>query len=545
MRAFGGAMLVAAFLAAIWLPLADALLGIAPVIPLVEKRLPAPRPAFPADRASLAALPAALEAYHDDRFGFRAALIRLHHLLLVRGLRMAPSEDVVLGKDGWLFLGLQGAIDQHRAVDPLPAEVLAAWQRRLEECHEYCEDRGALFLFVIAPNKLSIYPEHLPDSVRRVGKETRLDQFLRHMGERSRVPILDLRPALLEAKRRELVYRKYDAHWNEVGAFAAYRGIVQELRRTFPAIPLYGEADFRRRVVTAAGGDLADIVGLPDLYAEDIVVLDLASPPPMRPVVEGMIRASIPWKEGNIDRLMAGERTAPFGSEIDDPALPRLVMIRDSFATNVLGYLSTGFCRAVYYWQYFVDPEILLHERPDIVVQQVIERVLLQSHLPPNPPKLVIDFERRRRFRASSDVRFVLPAPGARSIAAAPPASFDPAAGAVVVAAPGGERLAVHVPAPTGARADAGAILRLAVDADGPLECGLAFVSDAAPAEDGLPLATRTLSAGREIVYFAVGAGDPAGGDPLAPGRHLRIELSGAAAIASLDLEIRGAGPAR
>ena len=40
--------------------------------------------------------------------------------------------------------------------------------------------------------------------------------------------MLDLRPALREAKAKEQVYYKTDTHWNWRGAFAAYRVIARQ-----------------------------------------------------------------------------------------------------------------------------------------------------------------------------------------------------------------------------------------------------------------------------------------------------------------------------
>jgi hypothetical protein len=50
----------------------------------------------------IASLPGRIEAYYDDRFGFRASLVRAYNIFL-RNYLKASNENVVLGKDGWLF----------------------------------------------------------------------------------------------------------------------------------------------------------------------------------------------------------------------------------------------------------------------------------------------------------------------------------------------------------------------------------------------------------------------------------------------------------
>ncbi len=508
-RRIASIALVACFLVGIWLPLADSLADFAPSAPLAEKRVPAPRPVLPRTAAQTKAFPSGFEAWYDDHFGFRGTLVRAHNILKARGLRMAPSSDVVIGKDGWLYMGIHGAIDQHRAVHPMPPALLEVWRRRFEECHEYCADRGAEFLFVVAPNKVSIYPEFLPNGIERVGDETRLDQLLRYLDEHSDVRILDLRPALLEAKEKELAYRLTDTHWNIVGAFAGYRRLIQELRKATPSIPLFEESDYRRETVHMPGGDITKLMAIPDLYAEDVIELRPRTPFPCREITEGLVAPSIPWATKNDDRMMAGMRTAPFGTVQDDADLPRLVMFRDSFGEDLLAFVSTGFSRAVYYWQYFFDPEIIVAEGPDVVVQQIIERILMRDKLPPNPPKVRVDFERRRQFRAAADELFADPA-------------LELVRGAAATSAVGRLRPATpHVPG----------ILRLAVTCAAPTTCTVSIVPDDDPRATGTVLGARSLSAGLEVVYFDVSA--------LAPAHHISIDLSGSEEAVRVDAALR------
>jgi len=80
-----------------------------------------------------------------------------------------------------------------------------------------------------AANKHSIYPEHLPGSLRPVSEKRRLDQLLDYMGARSDVRLIDVRPALLEAKKEKRVYHWTDSHWNDLGAYHAYRAVMERL----------------------------------------------------------------------------------------------------------------------------------------------------------------------------------------------------------------------------------------------------------------------------------------------------------------------------
>ena len=83
-----------------------------------ENREPAPLPARPQDWATLAAWPDAFTSYFADHFAFRTQLVRWQALLRVRVLRSSPSPDVILGKDGWLFYGTDGAVEDYSGTRP-------------------------------------------------------------------------------------------------------------------------------------------------------------------------------------------------------------------------------------------------------------------------------------------------------------------------------------------------------------------------------------------------------------------------------------------
>ncbi len=59
-------------------------------------------------------------------------------------------------------------------------------------------------------------------------------------------------------------------------------------------------------------------------------------------------------------------------------------MFRDSFATWLVPQLSENFSRVVYSWQYTFDCQLVERERPDVVIQELVERVLM-SPAPHSP----------------------------------------------------------------------------------------------------------------------------------------------------------------
>jgi hypothetical protein len=133
-------------------------------------------------------------------------------------LHESPSPDVVVGLRGWLFYAGDRSIENYRHQVPLSAAELDGWVKGIEERKAWFAARGITYLFVIAPDKQSIYPEYMPRSLAPPPGDTRLDQLDRRLaGDAS---WLDLRGPLRAAKGDEPLYPKGDTHWNDRGAYA-------------------------------------------------------------------------------------------------------------------------------------------------------------------------------------------------------------------------------------------------------------------------------------------------------------------------------------
>jgi hypothetical protein len=55
---------------------------------------------------------------------------------------------------------------------------------------------------------------------------------------------------------------------------------------------------------------------------------------------------------------------------------PRAVVFRDSFGSAMIPFLAEHFSRAVYLWQNNFDPQVVIDERPAVVIQEWVGRHL-------------------------------------------------------------------------------------------------------------------------------------------------------------------------
>jgi hypothetical protein len=308
----------------------------------------------------MAAWPDAFQKYFEDHFALRNRLIDWRSSLLWNGLRTTSSDTVIAGEDNWLFYGDDGGINDWTQAEPFTHEELEVWREALVRRRAFLANRGIPFLFVIAPDKQMIYPEYMPESLRRMRDDFRADQLIAHM--RQTTPdftILDLRPAVVAAKPGELLYHRYDTHWNDRGGLAGYQAIARALRQWFPTLQPLQRNDFDTSP-SVPSGDKTTLLGLTDSG---------------KVAMPGLV-----LRRGDGYRVVEPDRPDPYGevgrlvTEHRDRSLPKAVVFRDSFAGRLIPFLSEHFSRATYLWQNEFDFDEIEREKPDIVIQEFVAR---------------------------------------------------------------------------------------------------------------------------------------------------------------------------
>ncbi len=339
-------------------PLALTLLGRSGDGGQLELRAPAPFPVAPASLAQLSAWPLQFESFLNDRFAGRPELIGLHSAArLVLG--DSGNERVVVGKDGWFFLASENdALDAYRGIKRFSPRQLKAVSGEFNRRKEWMEAQGIRSLFVIVPNKHTIYGEYLPGRFTRAGP-TPADELVRALSTRGFSPLLDLRPVLRNAKSSGQLYRKIDTHWNDRGAFIGYGAIIDAMRRESPGIHRVSPDAVAFDTVTETG-DLTRLLGLQNRVRETIP--------------RGRVVPSALLEKTGEDWRTTGIRTTSRHA-----AAPKVVVFCDSFvARTALKYFQESFSEALFvsYRTWDLDREILAREQPDWVVYAIVERFL-------------------------------------------------------------------------------------------------------------------------------------------------------------------------
>jgi len=354
------------FAAAIALPGLCSLFGLSPASALQEKRRLASFPAFRLSRGVLLAFPQAFETYFNDHFAFRDQLVWGYNWTKAQCLGVSPCPNVLIGKEGWLYYR-DGLRDGSHAVLPLKQEELARWTTALEERRQWLAGRGVRFLVVVAPDKHTIYPEYLPETVKPLPRESRLDQLMAYAPAHSHLSIIDLREPLLRAKSAARVYHKTDSHWNEQGAFAGNGRIEEALAVWFPRIHPLSRSSYAPIAVEAEGGDLAAMLGLPGSYREEYLSLMRRGP---QLAHAAAIDAALPA------RTDLPEYAKPSAFESGRDFFPKAFFYHDSFGNGLKPFLCEHFCRIVTIQQNTFDAALVEREHPDVVLYEFVERSL-------------------------------------------------------------------------------------------------------------------------------------------------------------------------
>jgi alginate O-acetyltransferase complex protein AlgJ len=250
--------IIVLFIAVLALPALDMIFHFSPVKELFEKRLPVEKPTFPRSLSELKEYPRNFEKFFNDDYGMRKSFITLYGKMMDKIFDESPDARAVVGKDGWFFFdncnSLLDATGKAQLDDVLVAKGVENFIKNWRQLREKNVD----YLVVIAADKSSVYPEFLPDYIKPSDLH-RIDKFISALKQKAPdFPLLDLRPILLEAKKRDsIIYHETDTHWNRRGAHYGYVSMMKKLG----AKP-HLRSEFVNKEDDTVRGDISDIMGV-------------------------------------------------------------------------------------------------------------------------------------------------------------------------------------------------------------------------------------------------------------------------------------------
>lgn len=364
--------------------------------PTTELRSAAPRPEWPTNWEHVSKFPQAYDAYYADTFGLRDVLLRWNSLDKFFVFQTAPSKTLVLGKDQWIFYSGDESIPIYRGLMPFHPVDLQTWGRQLELRRSALAARGIDYVFVIVPNKETIYPEKMPDAINRVGP-TRREQFVAWMRRNSKVDVLDLTESFRAEKAHDspgsYLYNQHGTHWTGRGSYLGYRELVQHIGKLRPSIAPLPAVELEWRE-----GD-----GLRDTWSKSMYIQDVLHERDIEPVRIGGFHREFPADQGT-------RATSIRMRALDAPEV-RALVFHDSFGPYVRDLLGEHFSRLCMDWAHY-DTALVSDEEPDVVVEMYVERIFVVPT--PGPGESERAYELKSAFERLPVSLIALGEPGTR-----------------------------------------------------------------------------------------------------------------------------------
>ncbi len=346
----------------------------------LEKRKQNDLPGLPVDFETLRKFPSLFEDYLQDHIGLKIWLNKLYSRALL-SLGTSPVEKVVLGKDDWLFFAGERVIPDFQNTELFSQEQLEIWANSLVARQKALAEKGIDYIFVIAPNKHTIYSEYLPDYIVKKQTQSRFDQLTNYLEKYTDVNFLDLRPALLEAKKNKLLYWPRDTHWNRVGAAVAQKALTEKLTEMgYPSTPVVTDFEHWQHTYHR-NQDLSRMLGGVRKIEEQGKSYDVKELPCKKSFSHDKI-----WGEDKEKVTNVLVSNCPSKQH-------NMLMFRDSFSNELVPFLSNYFHEAKYIWK-LPDEDaftFFLSSNTDIVIEERVERKL--QYLP-RPHKWVMNLDK-------------------------------------------------------------------------------------------------------------------------------------------------------
>lgn len=294
--------------------------------------------------------PEKFDNYYNDHLPFRLNLRNIWSTVNYNIFNTTVSDGVIVGKDGWLFYRGDESIEQVQGIGKYTDEEKAEWLHDLQTKMKNFNEMGIETYILILPNKENVYKEYLPKTIPIKENTSRTEDLITYVEDNSDIHVIYPKEELLQAKNIYQVYRKYDTHWNKIGACIGTIALQKEINKDFE----FSISDFKiSQNNEKAPRDLADFTNLPKELHENVVYVDN-----FYDNIEYNIEEKEQYEEGN--------------SNAEDDRT--VLIIGDSFRINMRDYFSRLYKRTIYVHRVNCNRSMIEQIKPDIIVFEAVER---------------------------------------------------------------------------------------------------------------------------------------------------------------------------
>lgn len=268
------------------------------------------------------------------------------------------TPKVVIGKNGWLFLGE----DLTKACEPLGN--LTNVFSNLTKIHDALDRLGKRFLVVVAPDKTTFMDNQLRSSANVKCARAFKEQLWNQLETTPPPGYVDVRTPLEQERTRNPrdLYHHTDTHWNDYAASVATKAVIDNIDPQ-----LWNTGNIVRLADQHKAADLTRLLGRST--TERAPTLELR---------RQVVRSATETNDPRIPQSLHVSNTA-IGST---PLVPgSALFLHDSFGELIDPMLSTFFADFVSMAHIQMSPEIKAQRflEADTVIYEVVERHLVEQ----------------------------------------------------------------------------------------------------------------------------------------------------------------------
>ena len=252
--------------------------------------------------------------WFSDHYAFRNELVDANAHLRSDLLGTSSATNVIVGTDGWLYY--RGSVMDYQRTSRMSDRAVSNAAHNLALMSEYATSRGGRLVVAVAPDKTTLYPEHLPYYIQAGSGPSNLER-LQDLLDGEGVAYVDLADEL--GAYGGTLYRVQDTHWTPEGAAVAADAILDALG--------HAHEDYASSPTTTlrSVGDLAQMLW------------------PQSAGLEEVSRYTDAWQFAYANDASSPEDTTVQTVSTASDAAGSLLMFRDSFGNALVPFMASSY----------------------------------------------------------------------------------------------------------------------------------------------------------------------------------------------------------
>jgi len=277
-------------------------------------------------------------------------------------LKQNPIPNrAVAGEKGWLYVGnddYSNSILESKNIINFSNREIKILKTKINKLHKWFSNNDIDFYIAVPPNKLSVYGEFLP--VIGNPKQRKKSEQLGSVCEQLGVKHLNMLDGIV-VNNDEPLFLKTDSHWNDMGAYIGYKNLIEKMKLEHPNLNIIPIDSLNKKSKILQKQDLARM--LKKNVPEKTTIFEIKNSKAKKIKNQLQVPKTYSYKPDTYEQR--------FKSDVNNL---KVLIFRDSFTNALMKFIKETFGETVFIWQNRLDKEIILKEKPDIVISICVER---------------------------------------------------------------------------------------------------------------------------------------------------------------------------